>query len=48
MSGIQDFNNKWENKISQRLEEHPELIGYANYIRGTSALSTNHQYIYIK
>lgn len=46
MSGIQDFNNKWENKISQRLKEHPELTGYANYIRGTGALSTNHQYIY--
>ena len=46
MSGIQDFNNKWENKISQRLKEHPELIGYANYIRETEALSTNHQYLY--
>ena len=45
MSGIQDYNNKWENKINEKLKLYPQLTGYANYIKGTHALSTNYQYV---
>lgn len=45
MSGIQEFNTKWENKINEKLKKYPELIGYANYIKGNHAMTTNYQYV---
>lgn len=45
MSGIQDYNNKWEKKLNEKLKEYPELVGYANYIKSTHALTTNYQYV---
>ena len=45
MSGIQEYNTKWENRINEKIKEYPELKGYANYIKGTHAMSTNCQYI---
>ena len=45
MNGIQDYNNKWENKINKKIEQYPELTGYVNYIRGSHALSSTYEYI---
>lgn len=45
MSGIQEYNDKWENRINEKLKDYPELAGYANFIKGTHALSTNCQYV---
>ncbi len=45
MSGIQEYNKMWENRINERLKEFPELTGYANYIKGNHAMSTNCQYV---
>ena len=45
MSGIQEYNRMWENKINKKLKKYPELIGYANYIIGNHAMSTNCQYV---
>ena len=45
MSGIQEFNIKWENKINEKLKKYPELTGYANYIKGNHAMTTNYQYV---
>lgn len=45
MSGIQEFNTKWENKINEKLKKYPELTGYANYIKSNHAMTTNYQYV---
>lgn len=45
MSGVQDYNSGFEKKINQKLIEHPELIGFANYIDGINSITTKYNYL---
>ena len=45
MNGIQDYENKIEKLIKNKLIEYPELDGFANYIINLGSLSTNYNYL---
>ena len=45
MNGIKKYENKIERLIQNKLIDYPELTGYANYLAGLGALTTNYNYI---
>ena len=45
MNGTQNYENRIENLINNKLIEYPELSGFANYLTSLGSLTTNYNYI---
>lgn len=45
MNGTKKYENRIERLIQNKLIDYPELTGYANYLSGLGALTTNYNYI---